>query len=280
MIDEYDWERLFDRYCDELTELVRPSVVVIGSGSEPIGSGLLVRHQSDTFVFTVGHVIDDCRRALGMGTLWLSFYGASRGMPLPPETLLLGKYRPDGDPYEDAGIMALDSHVASAVRAWTNGVPWVLADLSMEFAGEALSLSETRRVYFTSGIAPFSPHGQTRNAEEKTIAYNYQIICSIRHEETVCRGAMKFEKDEQWYPILKVAEDGAAVRPGGVAAPFRLSGLSGAPIWTFDRAASITPGKTAVEVRLAGFHSAHNEDAAIGVVWSQHVELLHANGLR
>ncbi len=276
--DEHEWEKVWARGEDEITEQVRPYVVALADGIEPLGSGLLVRQRGRHYVFTVGHVVEECRRPLANGSLRL-WARTSRGdFSLRDTTTLLGRYRPDAEPYQDGGVLVLDPRDAPGITAWSNNIWYVLPDI-VSYREVGLPMAERNRIYFATGIAPRAPEGK-RAVGPHEVAYSYVAVNFKRHPDRFHRGVFKFMKGPQWYPSLRRSAEGMTTRfdPNvDVMSSFPLSGMSGAPLWTFEIARDHE--KTSLGLLLLGAHSASGDDSLIAVPSSQHFDLLRDHGL-
>ena len=264
-----EWEERFSQIADRMTEGVRHHAVALDDRhGDLIGSGLLVRHRDRYYIFTAGHVVEDCRAPLNRDALRLVTLVENGQISLDRNTQLCSDYKPDGGQYRDAGIVCLTPGDAAKVSGWTNNTWYVLPD-QLKYTEMYLHRPIDGRIFVVTGFAPHGPHGLVRDCERRRISYTYTAYATRRAEQQKFDGAFSFSSDpEEWTALFT---DNSGAEEVSTFPPHRLSGMSGAPVWTFDFA-----GNT-VAISQVGFHSASNATELIAVPSGQHVELLLAS---
>ena len=147
------------------------------------------------------------------------------------QTQLLAEDPRSLDHYVDAGIICLTPQDAAKVTGWTNNTWYVLPD---ELTYEELFLNRPvdGRVYFVTGFCPHAPNAFFRNEQRKQISYTFLTYAMCRSEQQSVQGVFSFAVESETWTFVRTDEEGQQTT---IAQPqHRLSGLSGAPVWTFD----------------------------------------------
>ena len=261
-----EWEERFVSIADQMTEAARLHVVALGeAGVNLIGSGLLVRHRDRYFIFTAGHVVTDCREPLLKNTLELIARLDRGRIVLDAQTQLLSEDSRHPERYRDAGILCLTPQDAAKITGWTNNTWYVLPD-ELSYTELFMARPADGRIYFVTGFTPYAPNAVSRDEERKRLSYTFLTYAMRRSVRRTIEGVFSFAVEtDQW---TYVREDDHGQQSVLESPQHRLSGLSGAPLWTFDFLG------TQNAVWQVGFHSASSEEALIAVPASQHIDLL------